>query len=432
MIRRLLTMNFRRAIARDAEDLRGLAESIVALGHVDAGYGLELLAGLAACGDSFRDQERRLDAAALRLRQCWLRVAHRPADATLKSPFAGQRGHVASGSDVDFGYERDLDVSLLESRGMDYMVPIDGCAAELVLFRSGQAALAALIQLAVQRWGAAASLSVTHDGAYFETRALLRQWPVRVVRPTSRGAALLIGEPVWCDGGFGRAAPLTSAVSATILDTTLSGPAFDPSPWFHTDTGPLIVFSSGLKLDQAGLELANVGIVRIYSREANTVAAKLRELRALHGTGLTLDELSALSVPWFLDRQYADRYTRAVFTNNRTLAHTIGTTSPTFKADCHPCLLDPGLDAPFCALRLRDPSPANYKRLVARLEVEIERRGLLLAKGGSFGFRGHRYELIEPEPDDGCTFLRVALGWRDGFSREGVVDLLAEISDAPI
>jgi hypothetical protein len=425
-------MEFREAIARDAEDLRSLAESIVGLGHADAGCGLELLAGLAVCGDSFRDQERRLDAAALRLRQDWLRIAHRPADITLKSPCDGQHGHLASGRTVEFGYERDLDVSVLEARGANYMVPIKGRAAELVLFRSGQAALTALIQLAVERWGADAPLRVTYDGAYFETQALLGRWPARVLRPAQCTADILIGEPVWCDGGFSRAVPppasITSLAKAVILDTTLSGRAFDASPWLSPGCGPLFVVSSGLKLDQGGLELANVGMVRIYAQDTDTVAARLRKLRALNGTGLTLDELSTLSAPWFMDRQYADRYTSAVFSNNRALAQAIGTASPVFEADCHPSLLEPGLQAPFCALRLRAPSPANYKRLLDRFETEIQRRGLLAAKGGSFGFRGHRYELIEPEPDQGRTFLRVAMGWRDGFSRQGLTDLLAEIA----
>lgn len=428
-------MEFREAIARDAEDLRGLVESIVGLGHADAGGGLDLLGSLAVCGNSFRDQERRLDAAALRLRQDWLRIAHRPADMTLKSPCDGQHGHLASGITVEFGYERDLDVSVLEARGANYMVPIKGRAAELVLFRSGQAALTALIQLAVERWGVDAPLGVAYDGAYFETQALLGRWPARVVRPVRRNADIVIGEPVWCDGGFGHAAPppasMASLAKAMILDTTLSGPAYDASRWSNPGAGPLFVVSSGLKLDQAGLELANVGMVRIYSRGADTVSARLRKLRALNGTGLTLDELSTLSAPWFMDRQYADRYTSAVFGNNRALAQAIGKASPVFEADCHPSLLEPDLQAPFCALRLRAPSPANYKRLLDRFETEIGRRGLLVAKGGSFGFRGHRYELIQPEPDQGCTFLRVAMGWRDGFSRQGLTDLLAEIAAGP-
>ena len=52
-------------------------------------------------------------------------------------------------------------------------------------------------------------------------------------------------------------------------------------------------------------------------------------------------------------------------------------------------------------------------------------------KGGSFGFRGHRYEAILPEAGEITPFLRVALGARKGWSRDGVVTLLEEIARAP-
>ncbi len=65
-------------------------------------------------------------------------------------------------------------------------------------------------------------------------------------------------------------------------------------------------------------------------------AKNCAKLRALTGAGLTLDELSALSAPWFMDRVYADHYTAAIFANNRALAQAIGTRSPVFGARCHP------------------------------------------------------------------------------------------------
>ena len=70
-------------------------------------------------------------------------------------------------------------------------------------------------------------------------------------------------------------------------------------------------------------------------------------------------------------------------------------------------------------------------RLAEIVERESDRRGLLVAKGGSFGFRGHRFELIEPEPGQGRTFLRVALGWRGGHSCRGLCDLFGELAAHP-
>ena len=44
----------------------------------------------------------------------------------------------------------------------------------------------------------------------------------------------------------------------------------DLAPWLErTDGSFAAVFRSGLKLDQAGLELANVGIVQLFVREGS-------------------------------------------------------------------------------------------------------------------------------------------------------------------
>lgn len=396
---------------------------------------MDFLAGLATGGDDFRAQERALDAAAWSLRRTWLGLAHRPADDTPKSPCAGQSSHVASGGNVDFGYERDLDVSLLERRRDSYMERPDGWSAELVLFRSGQAALAALLQLSISRWGKTGPLTYSHAGAYFETKALLESWPQRILRGVERSegtADLVIAEPAWCDGQFGCLGEMPSPRDALVLDTTMMGASYSLARHLNDDCPLVIAYSSGLKLDQAGLELANVGIVRILAREgheeAARVAADLRQIRGLVSTGLTLDELSALSAPWFMNRAYADTYTGGIFANNRALARAIGTRSAIFTDRCHPSLFGSRMDAPFCAIELRDPSPARYAALLRTVEREIERRGLLATRGGSFGFRGHRYELIEPEPDKGRTFLRVALGWRGGWSCEGLCALFADLA----
>jgi hypothetical protein len=427
-------MQFREAIDRDVHDLRDLADRI-AHSRPNAELGLDVVAGLAACGNDYCDQERQLDAAAWSLRKSWLALAHRPADVTPKSPCAGQQAHIADGSDVDFGYERDLDASVLEDRGPAYAPQPAGWSTDLVLCRSGQAVLAGLLQYAVGRWGHDQPLSVAHVGAYFETRSLLDAWPARVLRTAPADVDdvdLLIAEPVWCDGQFGVSRRLPQARRAVFVDTTMVGPAHDLSPYLACS--PLVVaYSSGLKLDQAGLELANVGIVRIFSRDedAREIGTRLRRLRALTGTGLTLDELSALSAPWFMDRSYTDRYTAAVFANNRALAQAIGTRSAIFEAACHPSLIDDAAAGPFCALVLREPSPERYRRLAGLVDEAIGRRRLALVNGGSFGFRGHRYELIEPDPGQGRPFLRVALGWRDGHSRQGICDLFAELAARP-
>jgi hypothetical protein len=432
-------MVFREAIERDALDLLALA------GRAAAETGHDPLDGalhrdLAALGNDYLAQERHLETAALTLRRAWLRAAHRPADASLKSPEDGEIARVPCGYSLQFGYERDLDVSILEDRGTAYARPPEGWTSDMVIFRSGQAALASILQFVAAAWGDKRTLWVAHAGAYFETRALLAAWPRRTFRPPPASvvsADVVIGEPVWCDGCFGAAERLPRARHILLLDTTMVGPSRDLYSCLGAaadDCEVAIAFSSGLKLDQAGLELANVGIARVLVRDgarrrAAEIVGRLRQLRGLMATGLTLDELSALSAPWFLDRTYVDSYAAAIFANNRLLAQSIGGDSAVFGAHCHPSQSAAGADAPFCALQLRDASTARYRRLVEIVEQQSERRGLLSTKGGSFGFRGHRFELIEPAPGQGDPFLRVAMGWRDGHSCRGLGELCGELAD---
>ena len=348
------------------------------------------------------------------------------------------------GERIEFGYERELDADVLETRTpLCYPAPA-GWQSARVLCRSGQAALSCLLHLVAHRasarvGGSSEPLKIHHAGRYFETASLLDLWPRQVFAPADAqrpDVDVLLGEPVHCDGQFGlsNAACLPRARHALLLDTTMTGLRVDLAPWFaRLDGSFAAVFRSGLKLDQAGLELANVGIVQLFVREgserdAASTGADLKRIRALSGSGLTLDELSSLSAPWFLDRAYLEQYTSRLFANNAALAQAIGSGSKLFDSRCHPSLISSDAVAPFCAIRLRDGDVSAHRRLLRRVEGEIARRRLALVKGGSFGFRGDRYELIEPEPQVGKPFLRVAMGYRGGANRDGIIDLFRELS----
>jgi len=385
-----------------------------------------------------------LDEAVLSLRRAWLAKAHRPGDKTLKSPCEGDVPQLPDGASVPFGYERELGADLLEKRTpLCYSVP-PGWQAVRVLCRSGQAALSCLLHLVARQPRAAMTadwgpLNIAHAGRYFETGSLLDLWPRQVferAHPDATEVDVLIGEPVHCDGQFGLSEPssLPRARHALFVDTTLTGPNLDLPAWLERLHGSFAaIFRSGLKLDQAGLELANVGIVQIFVREGGGTSAvrladDLKQIRALTGSGLTLDEMATLSAPWFLDPRYFAEYTSRLFANNAALAQAVGTRSVLFENRCHPSLISPAAVAPFCALRIRGGDASDHARLLRRLDAEIESRKLRLDKGGSFGFRSDRYELIEPDPKAGKPFVRVALGYRGGPNRDGIIDLFRELS----
>jgi hypothetical protein len=441
---RPMEMQFASEIEKDKMDLLWLAQQVsLNEGHAFTSSILQRLIG-APKGD-WAEAERTLDRGALELRRAWLAKAHRPGDTTLKSPCDGERAHVPGSGTVDFGYERDLDVSLLEDR-RGYLQAVAGWGADLVLCRSGQAALSAILHYAVQRWGRTGRLKISHAGAYFETKSLLDVWSPLAIeqRPplADDEVDVLLWEPVYCDGQFDtpKAEAMPRARRIVVIDSTMVGPDYDLSPWLRPGSeahacGTLIAFSSGLKLDQAGLELANVGIIRIFTREntsqtASAVATHLKRIRGLIGCGLTLDEMSALSAPWFLDRGYAGRYSGTLFSNNAALALSVGNNSEIFADRCHPSLADASATAPFCALQLRGNQHIGaYRRLLNLVEAAATKRDLVVAKGGSFGFRGHRFELIEPDPAQGRPFLRIAMGWRGGYTCTGLCDLFGEMAN---
>jgi len=385
-----------------------------------------------------------LDNAMFGLRRAWLEKAHRPGDRTLKSPCEGQVALLPDGESVPFGYERELSADLLETRTPSCYVVPPGWQSLRVLCRSGQSALSCLLHLVARQASTGTAtdtgpLTLVHAGRYFETASLLDLWPRQVFEradPDANDVDVLIGEPVHCDGRFGVSDPssLPRARHALFVDTTLTGPKLDLPAWLDRLDGSFAAaFRSGLKLDQGGLELANVGIVQIFVRKGSgssavRLADDLKQIRALTGSGLTLDELAALSAPWFLDPRYLGEYTSRLFANNAALAQAVGTRSVLFEDRCHPSLISPEAVAPFCAIRLRRGDASDHARLLRRVEAEIDRRQLKLDKGGSFGFRGDRYELIEPDPKAGKPFLRVALGYRGGPNRDGIIDLFHELS----
>jgi len=407
------------------------------------------------------DFEAELDRLTLALRRICLGLAHAASDQALRSPRERDRTLAPDGEEINFGYERSIAPESLESRCAGYAPAPLGWQADHLLFSSGQAAMNALL-LALSPRGAnpANPPRIRHLGGYFETEELLAMLASHgmareLAKESDEPADVVILEPVYFDRAAQahrldmaealrrHCASAEGCPSLVIVDATLIGPCFDLDPHMaqilaHAEPAPLLVrMSSGLKLDQAGLELANVGVVSLYRREGQDFAVdpaeKLRKARTLTGAGLGFDAIGALEAPWFLDRDQAWRYARAVFENNQALAQrlseALADSGGLFSQISHPSLADTA-QAPYCLLQLEDDTPENYRKLEALIEREAKSRDLRFDKGGSFGFRGHRYEAILPQAGEITPFLRVALGARKGWSRDGIVDLLCEIAQA--
>jgi hypothetical protein len=405
------------------------------------------------------EMETEIDRLALALRRICLGLAHAASDKALRSPRDKDLTMSPAGTTVDFGYERSLEPATLEERCERYAPAPKGWRADHVLFSSGQAAMNTLL-LALSPRGATPTNPprIRHLGGYFETEELVAMLAshgmARELPKLGTDAAdVLIMEPVYFDRAAQthivdiqatlrtHCASAEGCPSLVIVDTTLNGPCFDlerilPAEMGCLEPPPLVVrLSSGLKLDQGGLELANVGIVSLYRHEsqrfANDPAEKLKKARVLIGAGLGFDAISALEAPWFLDRAFARSYTETVLDNNALLAARLAEIDGLFSQISHPSLGVEGARAPFVLLQLHEDSPEDYRRLEEIIARKAKARQIRFDKGGSFGFRGHRYEAILPEAGEITPFLRIALGARKGWSRDGIVTLLEEIARAP-
>jgi hypothetical protein len=452
-------------LAAECDRLIALADAMPAVAErrraIAATWYAQLLELTQAAALESGDGERALDALTAQLRRSWMGTAHEHADATYRSPAAGERKVLPSRTTMAYGYERSLEVNPLESRLPAYRpVPAGWCARHL-LFSSGMAALSGVMQALPAIVAAGPHRpSLLAAAAYFETLDLLELGThgctTRVVSDDAAfGAAIAESEP---DVAFvepivydpwlrpfdvRRAAHALARLDrppVLVVDSTLVGPALPFARILDEARDlPLVVHaSSGLKLDQAGLELANVGIVSLYAperrrAELDAAAGRLSSVRRLNGTSLTVDVTALLDVPFFLDPAPFYDYCTAVFANNARLARAVPA-GRLFTTVAHPSLDErrlPWAQAPFVFFHLREDETERYDALDRLVVDAAAARGLALERGGSFGFRGHRCEAIALADGPRNGVFKVALGARSGPSADGIVALLREIAAYP-
>lgn len=398
------------------------------------------------------------------LRQLWIEASVSSTSRNYRSPPTEQVTRTATGRNIEFGYERDLQPTYLEERCARFCVePPEGWTVDHVLLSSGQSAMAAVLHALEggSLIGGDRKLSFVHLGAYFETAEIFSLFS-SLLKPLGRGRAavriageldadVFIIEPVFCDGEFGSVS--VERVIAQhqekprrrvyIFDTTLTGTAYSVEKDLvrMTPLKPPAVFRlvSGLKLLQGGLELSSVGILSVFTPNDATISSKqlgnrIRKIRTLLGLGLSFADVAVLEAPWFLDRDYTHVYQRAIFDNNARLATTVSANNQLFRGTLHPSMLPDWQgphDAPYCVFRIQDGNPRTYALLEERIRNEVRTRGIFFESGGSFGFRGHRFEVVNPE-DGSESFLRVALGRRSGWSCDRIIELFSELATTDV
>jgi hypothetical protein len=416
------------ALDEDRAELLGIASSMEgAVPQLAERLGLwrDFLAKGTKAAVSPLASEDILEQATRAIRHIWLQAAASSTSKSYRSPTEDERTVTPAGRFHDFGYERDLQPDALERRCEKFFaVPPSGWPQDHVLFSSGQAAMTAVLTLLCSRQDGA--LTLRHAGCYFETVNLLALFAGRFKSVSGQDADVVVAEPVSCDGAnFGTVSLAQLATHASsgptqsiVVDSTLAGLDDGLNDLLSNFPPDREVFRvhSGLKLFQAGLELADVGIVSVYGASSRDA---LRRIRTLQGAGLRFADVAALELPLFLDPGATRRHEDAVFAHNRALAHA-ARGNPAFDVS-YPW---DTRRAPFVTINLRDASACE--NLDERIYDEARTRGLVFDKGGSFGFRGHRFETVWPE--GGPPFLRVAMGRRGGPSLVRILQLFRTLT----
>lgn len=358
-------------------------------------------------------------------------------------PFPGAPGG------YDFAYDRQHPPTHLEARLVG-----DGRAAGGLLFSSGMGALCSIFQALGHLLGDDGALIAR--ASYFETLTLLRLGPYarrwRRARTDAEFADSLarlpvdvvLVEPVPYDWDLcpvdssvlGPALDRCSLPPVVVVDTTLT-PASPPLDRLLDElrarAALLVVVRSGIKLDQAGLELTNLGIVEWWPGQGrprlDAWAATLAACRVVNGTTLTWQESCALAPAFVLDLAQLTSHAERVGANNRHLTSRLRQTGSLFT-DRAPS--DAAWRLPFFVLALRENTPEAARDLAGLLAGEQRRRGLGWQMSGSFGFRSPRFETILPEeqsrPEEPAqAVLKVAAGAMDGAQLEAIGTLLEEL-----
>lgn len=410
------------------------------------------------------DAEHHLEEASERIRALLLRRGHALEERHFRSPDSTHTRFLPSGTPFDHSYERSLPLAHLESRLAPTNLPT-GWEHATVVFRSCMAALGHVVQSLVHmmRPSEARPLGIGFWGDYFETDLLLEYQSSTVLRwskiasddlaSTLRHEVLLL-EPVRYNwtldvldiASWARAwrdAPARPKV--VIVDTTLVSALWPRDGVLNAlrGCGDVVVIEvrSGLKLDQQGLELANLGVVDVYSHvrtggvpTAGQLATVLRLVRGTTGSGPSVAEAAALDAPFLFDQEWNRRHAGQVFANNARVAEEISDVRGVFAAVVHPSLRPvPGgiSQSPFVIVELAEDTLVNHGLVLAALRKEAARRRIRFTHGSSFGFRSHRFETILPRVAAAQGLFKIAAGARSGPFLDAVIEILRDVGGLP-
>lgn len=180
----------------------------------------------------------------------------------------------------------------------------------------------------------------------------------------------------------------------------------------------MIDLRSAVKLDQAGLELINLGVAEIYHLQESTLfyrfEERLRERRGITGRSLNLFSLACLDYHFILNPKYLYEHEALIAANNARFATNL---YPKMNSGIFKKLHFPGIEmgkmgiCPFSIIEMDESATIDDLSLVASvISWEAKRRHTSLTYGGSFGFIFPRFDIIISDKRVNSGFIKVSMG----------------------
>ncbi|WP_194943741.1 hypothetical protein [Glutamicibacter halophytocola] len=386
-----------------------------------------------------------------------------------RSPSSTENRFLPSGSPLDHAYERSIPALEVEKKLKKRLEQIVGWETESIATSSAMGALHLVLSTLchILRPTSNRPLRLVSAGKYFETSKLLDFFDnelfstlevdsIRELGLMDKESVpdILLLEPI-VYGHSLSVLNLEDLINSwkqlgccpryIIIDTTLSGPGWNTRFFLellsNINGNPILIeYRSGLKLDQSGLEIANLGIIDIFSIKSSTIqkldavslGKTLRALRGILGLGLRASDLASLDAPFLLSPKWSKIHAARVFRNNKLVAEELGKCTGLVSSVSHPSTAEAKGNAPFVIISLENESLQYHGYLLAALREEIYSTNLQVVHGSSFGFRNTRFESIVPNNSDDVGIFKIAAGAVLGPSLATLLHIMRKLSKGGI
>ena len=367
---------------------------------------------------------------------------------------------------ITYEYERLIESDFLEKKLQNYRTKVSRWESEHLLFSSGMSAITTIINSIIfMKPEDICKIDIAFCGAYFETKHYLEIISSenvhldvcgdvldfkKFMHKDSSGIKIIFIEPVFYDSNLTtfdlinflailKNYPTVNPLFV-IFDTSLVGnriPFSEILTAFISKPETIFIqINSGLKLEQQGLELSNLGIASIFLHQkvsksiSNYFVMAIKRLRGLQGLNLRTTEMMALNTPFVFDLEKTNSFMDKIFENNKFLAESLFN-HMNFGTISHPYISNPSGRifewnvSPFVIIKI--PNFSDYRVIITIIQYECKLRNIVFIFGNSFGFRHHRLEYITPNiNDETSSFMKIACGYETTGLNE-IINILKKI-----